>query len=107
MRHNPLCFTGHGRGSTLAINCLASFLVLWRASSASPRRWRAKRVLESITNSTARYASANLIEARREALAGFPGAATATLKELNEEIVNSAETPVYIADKPPDLNQVK
>jgi hypothetical protein len=42
---------------------LASFLVLWRASSASPRSWRAKRFLESITNVTARYAWANLIEA--------------------------------------------
>jgi len=42
MRHNPVCFTGHGRGSTLTISCLASFLVLWRASSASPRSWRAK-----------------------------------------------------------------
>ena len=37
MRDNPLCFTGHGRGLTLTINCLASFLVLWRDSSASPR----------------------------------------------------------------------
>jgi hypothetical protein len=63
MRHNPLCFTGHGRGSTLTINCLASFFVLWRASSAFPRSWRAKRVLESITNVTARYAWANLIQA--------------------------------------------
>jgi hypothetical protein len=37
-----MCFTGHGRGSTLTISCLASFLVLWRASSASPSSWRAK-----------------------------------------------------------------
>jgi hypothetical protein len=44
---------------------------------------------------------------RREALTGFPGAATATLKDLDKEIVNSAETPVYIVDKPPDLKQVK
>jgi hypothetical protein len=42
MRHNPVCFTGHRRGSTLTINCLASFLVLWRGSSASPRNWRAR-----------------------------------------------------------------
>jgi hypothetical protein len=44
---------------------------------------------------------------RREALSGFYGATTATLKELNEEILTSAETPVYIAHKPPDLNRVK
>jgi hypothetical protein len=44
---------------------------------------------------------------RREALAGLFGAATATLEELDEEIVNSAETPVFTADKPPDLNQVR
>ena len=44
---------------------------------------------------------------RRQTLTGFPGAATATLKDLNEEIVNSAETPVYIVDTPPDLKQVK
>jgi hypothetical protein len=42
MRHNPVCFKGHARGSTLTINCSASFLVLWSASSASPRSWRAK-----------------------------------------------------------------
>ena len=63
MRHNPLCFTGHARSSTFTINCLASFLVLWRASSASPRSWRTKRFWVSITNVTARYARANLIEA--------------------------------------------
>ena len=44
---------------------------------------------------------------RREALTGFPGAVTATLKELNEEVVNSAETPVSVVDEPPDLKQVK
>ena len=32
------------------------------------------------------------MELQQQALTGFPGAVTATLKELNEEVVNSAET---------------
>jgi hypothetical protein len=44
---------------------------------------------------------------RREALTGFPGAATGTLKEFNQQIVNSAETPLHIEPKGPDLKEVK
>ena len=63
MRHNPVFFTGHGRGSTLTINCLASFLVFWRASSASPRSWRAKAGFGVDHECYSEVAWENLIEA--------------------------------------------
>jgi hypothetical protein len=44
---------------------------------------------------------------RREALTGFPGTATKTLKEFDQQIVNSAELPLHIEPKPPDLKEVK
>jgi hypothetical protein len=63
MRHNPVCFTGHGRGSTLTISCLHPFLFFGEL----PRRPQAvgapRRVFGSITNVTARCAWASLIVA--------------------------------------------
>jgi hypothetical protein len=40
---------------------------------------------------------------RREVLAGFPGTATGTLKELDQQIVDGAENPLFAVPKPPDL----
>lgn len=44
---------------------------------------------------------------RREALMGFPGQSPATLEELDQEILKSADNPIYMVDEPPDLKQVK
>jgi hypothetical protein len=39
---------------------------------------------------------------RGGAMLGFPGAATETLKEFDQQIVNSAENPLFVIPKPPD-----
>jgi hypothetical protein len=40
---------------------------------------------------------------RRETLMGWPGAATMTSKEFNQQIVNGAEYPLFVIPKRPDL----
>lgn len=42
---------------------------------------------------------------RRETLPGFPAGATGTLKELDQQIVNSAEHPLFSVPKAPDLSK--
>ena len=43
---------------------------------------------------------------RRESLTGFPGEATKSLKDSNQEIVKEAENPLFGAPKPPDPRDI-
>ena len=43
---------------------------------------------------------------RRETIAGFPGDRTRTLPEWSQQIVNSANSPLFAAPIPPDLSRL-